>query len=291
MRVVAHAPLTAATILALASAACGGSGLTGGPSPFVAECPLAAGAVGYPIAARMESSGVADTAYLNAFARAVAYRWRVPSVRRGSYANWEDVRSRVLPPEPRWADDWRPSAAHQATLGVWLDRQGRVLRTELRQPSGDELFDRSLTSALDDPLPGSPELPMLRAISTDSVLLVLSFGDGLGADSSDSPAGVARFAVQQSPPRVDRGTVRFDQGRPVPTVGPQPRPAAATVKYDVDAAGGMIPGSFQVLETSSDPYARMIEDGLRHARFTPAQSNCRAVPLTVLQSFRGGGSP
>ncbi len=43
----------------------------------------------------------ADSSYLRSAARALAYRWPVPSRRRETYTQWRRVRRRVLPPNSR----------------------------------------------------------------------------------------------------------------------------------------------------------------------------------------------
>jgi hypothetical protein len=55
----------------------------------------------------------------------------------------------------------------------------------------------------------------------------------------------------------------------------------------VDAAGRILPGSIQVLEGSDRSMTNAVQAGLLRARFTPAQSNCRAVTLSAVQQFGG----
>lgn len=289
-----HDAAVAAGALLLLAACAGGSTIDAAPSPFVAECPLPAVAVGYPVAAWSASPSQVDTAYLSAFARASAHRWRVPSRRRD--ISWKRVSGRVVPPEPRWADDWRPGRGHHAELAVWVDRAGAVLHMELRRPSGDELFDASLHSALDDPLPNSPLLPTFTSsMRPDSILVILSFGEtpadstAASAASAQSARGVARFAVHQAPARLVGGKLQSSGLTVVvAAVGPRPPPPTATVKYDVDVTGKMLPGSVEVLSSSTPQYASYVQEALGRAEFIPAQSNCRPVPVTVLQTIRGG---
>lgn len=94
--------------------------LTTGTSQAVVgqECPDVDPAAGYPVSAA--SNGEVDATFLREFVYAAVHRWRVPSRRRNAYMGWERVRNRILPPEPRWAVDWKPERRHTAVLQVHI---------------------------------------------------------------------------------------------------------------------------------------------------------------------------
>ena len=242
------------------------------------SCPLPEGTLGYPIVA--SSDATLDPAYLTAVVEAAAFRWRVPSNRRSAHENWERVRSRVRTPEPRWADDWEPKDSHRARMAIVIRRDGRVVQAGPATPSGDKTFDRSLESIVREPMPSSGEFPSLPAsFAGDSAVIMLSFGEAPAAEG----AGVVRFAAQQRPVRLVPGTMNIVAPREAGT--PNARSRRATVKYDVTAEGVVARGSIEVLQSSDPALTRAIEDALVGARFTPAQSNCRAVAQSVLQNF------
>jgi hypothetical protein len=166
-----------------------------------------------------------------------------------------------------------------ARAEVTLRRTGRPALLRVVQPSGDRAFDRSLEPIFRDGAPASPDLPALLAgLAGDSLRVTIGFG---GAPEAGAP--VVRFAVHQEPVRVVPGSLNVS--RPAQSGGD--RPPAATVKYDVDPAGRVIPGSVEVLDSSDRAFAAAVRDGLMRARFTPAQSNCRPVSLSVVQTFGG----
>ncbi len=235
------------------------------------SCPLAPEALGYPVSVTVLDGVPRDTAWLGEWARAVAHRWQVPSRRRGAHTNFRRVRTRVLPDAPRWADDWTPETRHRAELVITVGRDG-VGPVEVRQSSGDPIFDRTLTSIVDDPMPASPEWPALpEGVATPVRLAV-----GLGIEPTEGVrAGLIRFARQQRPVRVVPGTLRVNG-----QAGDQ-----AVVKYDVGGDGRMLPGTFQLLDGGFGRFGRAVESGLMSARFTPAQGDCVPIALTVVQSF------
>lgn len=242
------------------------------------RCPLPDGTLGYPLSAAATELGQLDSTFLRELASAAAYRWRVPSRRRTTYLGWDRVRRRLRTPEPRWADDWEPEAKHRARMTLVLHRGGRVAVAGPLAGSGDRTFDESLASIVDAPMPGAPPFPTLPTSVSDSVLVDLVFGD--------VPSGTAatiRFAAQQRPVRLVPGTLNVVAPRDAGT--PNARNRRATVKYDVFIEGTVDPGSIEILESSDAEIGRAIEQALRSARFTPAQSNCRAVAQSVVQTF------
>lgn len=248
-------------------------------SPFATgTCPVPAGMQGYPVWARAADGAALDSAFARSLADAVARRWEPPSPRRRSIPGLNRVRTRLQPPEPRWPDDWRPQAQHVARVEVTLRRTGRPGEARLTAPSGDRAFDRSLADAFADGAPGAPALPALPA-GLDSLRVAVGFGT-----EPEAGAGVVRFAVQQSPVVVVQGTLTVAQP---PRSGMGGAAAAATARYDVDASGRIVPGSVDVLTSTDRTMEQNVRAGLPRARFTPAQSNCRAVPLTVVQTFGG----
>jgi hypothetical protein len=249
------------------------------PARFHAEaCPVPAGVEGYPVTVRAADGGALDSAYARRLAAAVAYRWQPPSARRTAFAGMRRIRDRIVAPSPRWPDDWRPTAEHAARVSVTLTPRGAG-EPELLAPVGDRAFERSLHPLFREDPTGQHPFPELPA-GADSLRVIVGFGVAPSAED----AGVVRFAAHQQPVRVAPGSLRVAS----PPPGPTSRPPRATVKYDVDATGRVVPASIQVLESSTSSFARAVESGLRQAGFTPAQHDCRAIPLSVIQQFGGG---
>ncbi len=237
---------------------------------------------GYIVAAASADSLVAlPQAFLDALARAAAYRWRVPSRARNDFTNWERVSRRTLPPEPRWADDWQPEARHRAVMVLTLYRDGRARAADPAPGSGDRVFDRSLRSIAAEPMPAAPPLPPWPdGVAGDSLRVALYFGH----DSVPAPHGAIRFAAMQTPVRLSEASrVPFSVPRGPGT--PPPAVRRAVVKYDVSELGQVVPRSIQFLEVSDREFERAIEDNLRNRRFEPATQNCRPIPMTVVQRY------
>lgn len=246
-------------------------------SPFgVRACPLPEGMQGYPVWVGAADGTAVDSAYAGALADAVARRWEPPSPRRRTFPGLNRLRDRIQPPAPRWPDDWRPQASHTARVEVTLRRGARPGEARVAAASGDRAFDRSVAAGFAAPAPGAPELPVLPD-GVDSLRVAVHFGT---APEGGAPA--VRFAVHQSPVAVVPGTLEVRP--PSPGAGPPP---AATVKYDVDASGRVVPTSIDVLASTDRSMDGAIRTGLVRARFTPAQSDCRAIPLSVVQTFGG----
>jgi hypothetical protein len=248
-------------------------------SPFTSRsCPVPAGMQGYPVWAGAADGTALDSAYARALADAVARRWEPPSPRRRTFPGLNRLRERIQPPEPRWPDDWRPRASHAARVEVTLRRGGSPGEARVTTPSGDRAFDRSVAALFAAGAPGAPELPPLPT-GADSLRVAVHFGT---APQGGAPA--VRFAVQQAPLSVVPGTLQV--ARPQ-TPGTSIAPPSATVKYDVTAAGRIVPTSIDVLDSTDRAMEQGIRAGLLRARFVPAQSNCRAVDLSVVQQFGG----
>jgi hypothetical protein len=246
-------------------------------SPFQTRaCPVPAAIRGYPVWVKAADATALDSAWTRAVADAVARRWEPPSRRRASYPGLIRLRERVQPPEPRWPDDWGPSARHVARVQVTLRRGTIPGEPAITTPSGDRAFDRTLPTLFREGAPGSPELPALPT-GVDSVRLVVGFGT-----EPEEGAGAVRFAAQQTPLTVVPGSLTVTRPPSPGSVGP---PQPVTVKYDVDASGRLVPGSIDVLEGSDRALVNAIQSGLVRARFTPARSNCRPVALSVVQQF------
>lgn len=268
----------AITALGLFAAACARSApanqLAGEEeSPYVTRsCPLPDSARGYPLTAIALGDAPLDTAWLTEWARAAAYRWKVPSRRRDEHTGYARVTSRVLPDQPRWADDWKPKARHRAEVYLMLGPKGVIGEPDMRSVSGDPLFDESLETILTDPMPSSPRLPAAPFNGPDTVRILLRFGI---EPQAGERFGMVRFARQQRPVRVVPGWLTV---RGLPT-------DRAVVKYDVGHDGRVVPMSVQVLESPSAGFANALQNGLYDARFTPAQADCRTITLTVVQIF------
>lgn len=269
-RIQAHRRNLVALLLALAP-----------PIPVYAQqCPAVDTTQGYPLTVSWAAGSGPDSTWMAEFGRAAAYRWQTPSRRRGDYRGWREVRERTLPPEPRWADDWSPTALHRAEMAVTVHADGRLHAGAPGPASGDPFFDRSLPTIVNEPMPGSPKPPAWPyGMASDSVVLLLSFG----LEDVAGPHAVVRFAAQQSPVRLRPGTLRVSAPR-TPQV-PASLPRRATVKYDVTEDGLVAAGSVQVVESSDRALTRAIQDALPAARFEPAQSNCRPIRMSVMQTF------
>jgi hypothetical protein len=244
---------------------------TGGT--YVQErCPVSASAPGYPLIVVGADRYQLDAAWLVEWARVAAYRWQVPSRRRSHIPGVHQVRSRILPAAPRWADDWKPDTRHQAEFLVTAHRDRAPDGFVLSAKSGDDLFDRSLETMIGDPLPASPEFPRLPAGSPDAVRLRVRLGKEPAAGEG---VGLVRFARQQRPVRLVPGTLEVRGGTR----------DHAVVAYDVGVDGRVIPGALQIVAASRSEFARAVEAGLYRARFTPAQEDCAPIKLTVVQTF------
>lgn len=245
------------------------------------KCPDVDPARGYALAATFEGATPADSAWLATTARVAAYRWKVPSRRRNSYAGWERVQRRLLPPEPRWADDWSPEANHRAQYRVVMFRDGRTPRGEIITPSGDKRFDETLKSIVDDPMPASPPLPQLPAGSAaDSMSVVLTFGE----IPTTGVQGLVRFAAVQTPIELDRGSLQV-VAVPSTSSGRPALPPPFTVKYDVRENGTVDDLSIEFLSGTSSGMEMSVRNSLRNARFKAPTSNCRPIAQTVVQTF------
>lgn len=224
----------------------------------------------------------ADSAYLTQVARALAYRWPVPSRRRETYASWRRIRKRTLPPEPRWADDWHQAATLTAEMRIVLPRRGRPRADEPRVLSGDDLFDRSLRLMVTDPLPASPELPPFPpGLAADSIALVVH----LGHAPDSLLTGRITFATNQRPVEVVPGSMEIIAPRTAST--PPGSQRFATFKYDINDKGLLVPSTLEVLDSSDRGLVDAVRSALYGARFRPAEQGCRAVTITVVQTFRG----
>ena len=222
----------------------------------------------------------ADTAYLRQVAEALAYRWPVPSRRRDSYVGWHRVRKRTLPPEPRWADDYAPASTVHAAFRMVVPRRGKPRAFDPHQVSGDDLFDRSLKQMVTDPLPASPAIPALpSAFTGDSLVFIVH----LGEIPDTVRAGGVRFAAIQRPVEL-QGSLEITAPRAAGT--PPSSQRFATMKYDVDEHGSVVPSTIEVLDSSDRELVQAIRTALVTARYRPAEQSCRPVRITVVQTFR-----
>lgn len=245
-------------------------------SPFQARsCPVPQGMLGYPVWVQALDGTALDSAYAQSLADAVARRWLPPSPRLRSYTALNRGRNRMLPPEPRFPDDWRPQAQHVARAEVTLRRRGRH-DVRVATPSPDREFNRSVEGAFGERAHAEPDLPALPA-GLDSARIVVGFGT-----APEAGASVVRFAVHQTPVTVVQGTLQVARPR---LPGNRAVPPSATVHYDVDAVGNIVPSSIQVLASSDRAMDDGVRAGLLRARFIPAQNNCRPVAMSVVQQF------
>lgn len=232
-------------------------------------------ATGYPLVASAPDELV-EIPWLNSMASAAAYRWKVPSRRRNIYSGWERVERRILPPEPRWADDWNAKDLGTATMRVTLFRDSRQNRAEVLERSGNGTFDRSLESIVSDPMPGSPDLPAFPPhVTADSLVVMLVFGEV----PEGYPQGLVRFAAEQTRSRLRGNSMRVQ--RPAGFSG-GPR---ATVKYDITAQGRVDPVSVEFVQSTNAQFEDAIRDALMSARFEPPTSNRQPLAQTVVQTF------
>lgn len=241
------------------------------------ECALS-DSLAYPVAVT-STAVLSDSLWLESVAVAAAYRWVVPSKRRNWHLGWRDVQHRILPPEPRWADDWRPKDRHRAVLMLTLFKDSVRNRLQVSSSSGDRLFDESLKSIIVDPMPGAPALPAPPdSLGVDSVVVEVTVGSVPGRE----PRGLVRFAAAQTGARLHPGTLEVFP--PAGHRGPFP---AMTVKYDVTEAGSVDMSSVQFLRSAGASFERSVLRGLQSARFQPPTSNCRPIRQSVVQMFGG----
>ena len=266
------------TLVLLAIAAACSRSAPGGVSPVdddkphvFARCPLPDGSVGYPITAVALGEAL-DSSWLADVARAVAYRWQVPTRMPAQHTGFASLTARVLPDAPRWAEDWRPSARHRAEVVVAIGPTGVVGEPETRTTSGDALFDESLLTFFADPVPASPRLPRPPGDVRDTVRVLLRFG---GEPQPGERAGVVRFARQQREARIMPPSLLV-------RLTPHDR---AVVKYDIGTDGRVVPGSLQLVQSSGEYFAREVEQALYRRRFPPAQGDCSPIRVTIVQVF------
>ncbi|MGH7460994.1 MAG: energy transducer TonB [Longimicrobiales bacterium] len=239
------------------------------------KCPDVDPATGYALSAH--SGMTTDSTWLTAVARAAAYRWPVPSRRRNAYAGWERVERRLLPPEPRWADDWSPEPRHRARLRLTLLRDAKRSRVEIVSGSGDKQFDSTLPKILAEPMPASPAMPGLpNGTTTDSLVVELTFGEAVPG------AGVIRFAAVQT-----RGALVPNTLQVMPPPGQQGPFRETTVKYDIREDGRVDATSLEFVRSPGRDYEDAVRAGLLQARFTAPTSNCRPIAQTMVQTFGG----
>lgn len=242
-------------------------------SPFHTEtCPIPANVRGYPVSVRG-----AEGAYAMALAEAAARRWEVPSRRRANIQGLGQVRNRIATPEPRWADDWFPRPQHVARLAVTLHRDGREPTVTVERQSGDRAFDRSLETIFgrspnDHPLP-----PFPASLSADSLRVIVTLGD----EPADSAATV-RFAAQQTAVGSVRNADRVTVTRRSGTLSVSGR-IAVTARFDVDVNGR--PSNVQVLRAVPSELGEAMGETILRSSYTPAQSNCRPIAMTVVQEI------
>ena len=244
-----------------------------------ATCPVPGTVRGYPVSVRGAGTEALEPAYATALAEAAARRWEVPSRKRAPSQGLGQVQNRIVPPEPRWADDWFPGAEHVARLEATLYRDGREPSVRVERPSGDRLFDRSLTtifgrSPYEHPLP-----PFPAGLTADSVRVRVSLGE-----EPEGSAAVVRFAAQQTPARMVPGTLRGTERRPYVRPGSWP---VAIIKYDVGPDARV--SGIQVLSATTREIGEAVALSVERASFTPAKSNCREIAQSVVQQF--GGRP
>ena len=240
--------------------------------PYVFNrCPLPANALGFPITAVALGEPV-DSSWLADVARAVAYRWQVPTRMPAQHAGFASLTARVLPDAPRWAEDWRPSARHRAEVVVAIGPAGVVGEPETRTTSGDALFDESLLTFFSDPVPATPRLPRPPRGVSDTVRVLLRFG---GEPQAGERAGVVRFARQQREARIMPSSLLV-------RLTPRDR---AVVKYDIGTDGRVVPGSLQMVQSTGESFAREVEQALYRRRFPPAQGDCSPIRVTIVQLF------
>jgi hypothetical protein len=237
-------------------------------------CPVPENARGYPVSVH----GVGGD-YAQALAEAAARRWEVPSRRRGTFQGLGRVRNRIVPPEPRWADDWFPRGQHVARLAVTLFRDGRAPAVTVEKSSGDRLFDRSLETIFGESPYDHPIPPYPASLAADSLRVTVT----LGEEPADSAATV-RFAEQQTAVRPVRSSLRVVPTRSMSGLAANAR-VIATVKYDVGVTGRA--SNVQVLRALPLPFGEAVADAILNASFTPAQSNCRPISQSVVQEFEG----
>ncbi len=249
-----------------------------------AQCPRLDPTAGYPVTAAWADTTGPDVEYLEEFARAVAYRWQVPSYER-EYARWRRIRRLVQPPEPRWADgwervgEWRPDHHHRAELLVSVRRNGRATLERVVASSGDATFDRSLPSIVRQPMPGAPDFPSLPDdFPGQSVRLRLLFGPA----AVDAPHARIHFAAYQRP-ALQLTPFRFE----VPVRDAEQRAGeragdVVTIKFDVSEEGMIEPASIEVIGVSAHDLVRAIREGVLASQLSPAESNCRKVAVSVV---------
>lgn len=133
-----------------------------------------------------------------------------------------------------------------------------------------------------DPMSASPDLPAFPAsVSADSIVVTVH----LGALPDSVRAGRIRFAAGQRPVELVPGSLEFNAPRGPNT--PPPSQRFATVKYDVNEHGQVVPSTIEVLDSSDRELADAIRAALGRARFRAAEQDSRQVTMSVVQTFRG----
>ena len=191
---------------------------------------------------------------------ASAATWRPPSVPRDT----------VIYIAPRQVEDDRANPGGGGARGPRADRR-------LLPPA----IDPTLTLVDDFPLPTNRD-PIVFPGSDSSVANEIARGPGSGGDGE--PAAGAIFDSRT----VDRD-VRITRER-APRYPDALRAAGVsgvvTLRFVVDTAGRIEPGSLHVIESPNEQFTAAVFAALRDTRFSPGESHGRPVRVLVQRSFR-----
>lgn len=276
-----HRPVIAAAIVAAGCA-------QPHTSPYVAnECPLPAGAHGFPVTAR--STAPLPSPTLTAIAGAIADRWPQAKPRSDTTLSLAQLFLLADSTRPRYVysrGDWSPAFGDSARLRVVYHRGAGApsFSLDVGDPRGN-LARRALRSAIvarqesEARVSSEDTLPLRVPIPDGADSVVVSVDFGREPQAGD---GVVHFARQERAVRPLPGPFAF----PYPEhARDRHEEADLRATFVVGIDGAAVPVTVSITGSPSPEFRDVVRSGLRTTRYLPAQLDCATVPFLVQQPF------
>lgn len=277
MRGTARLALCVVTSVACATGRGSGTGTS--------SCPIPAEARGYPVSASSANQQLTPQ-FLRTVARAVAGHWATDD------DHWQ-VHDQLSVAMQRMAatfdqgdsfsrDEWQPSAGDSATLLLVYrgDTKPEVRPSHARRTTRFESRAlRAVQMAIERSAAGRvmrDTLPLTAPGTLDSTVVVVAFGK-----EPDARGGVARFAAQERRVRLLPGGTRPSLP---PTVMPF-RDGRVHIAFVVLPDSTVDLSTVHVIESSDAVLSSAVLHALPGSRYSPAQIDCRTVPMLVTQPY------